>query len=1137
MKRRLTHHLALAALALSSLCAQPVAAQKTGTTITLDGNSCHALYSSGAGKSDKTTQYFGYLRHDIAHVQLISSNSKSLSSTGTGVFRQNANNMLFDKTTQSLKMYNWSGNAKYAYYAVVAPKGYRFMSYSWDINVDSSKVGTSVAQYTYDSDGNIVLLSDSVKVEKDMGKWVVNMANGSNVLYFRYNALSTTATALFLNSLKLTYVIDQPFDGNLPNSYGETYIHTGIIDMGEFENKTLGSGTLNVFDRDYVVSDNQKVNIYNGTSAASETIVSVDGADYYAAGNGDYYIEAPEKFRIVGADFKFLRSNATQTEYSFSKVYTPNNGSSFIITDENGHYLSLVDGELIPFTNPALASNWTVTRVSNNSSQYYLTCDGYYLTSWSGLRVYTSTSSLGDRCKWTFTSSGSIKNVTDGYLVFDNSWKTVSTASSGYAYCAVMSTTNQTYPSGNYAASVYTRDNQPGTDYNLSTNNDTQEITVSNYNNDAIHFNISGLVGDSCALYTVNLKLLPLNPELQNLSVASEVDGKVIENTTSFTSENYYFNSGNNVKVIVPSTTTATQCNVRFLNAYNEEGTLWYTTGENENSSSTGGYSNYFLVNSAADNGGTDVNLNLAATPYDTARVQATQAGTSKLLFTNIKDVYDGNASYLVENDFSKTSANYGTATLTIDGDAATYYIYTADQPTFNILKDAGIDSKHIDFRYFTLSLICKKQIEVPVVTLKPIYTSTLKSQNHKNSSIASDGDTMSDAITFIGVEVDSNVDEGTKQGYLTSKQVVDAIKTAITTNTQDIEYSSEDPLRGVLYIDMIKLSGVDNSQFTQEFHNSTADNCLYFMYENFHRENVVNVVAKTADGYEAVSNIVVSDQQPFYSPYDFTTGSYTATYEREGTVQGQTVKATVKNMAVVLPFDVKLDGYGHLKTASDAIDNTVTYHNITGSGELTNVRPGDAGELTYAVVAEPATDGTAEANTPYYVTTTSDGFTYKILGAQFRATTDTLTRTNGSWKAIGTFSGAQPTKADNLWYFAKNYFWKSSNLKNYNCVDVRPFRAYFTTTDQTSSVKATVVFSGDDVVSTGIGSVNAGNQLYISVANSAITATADNASDLTVYTLAGQLVAKAKLSAGESRTVSVQKGVYIVNNVKVVVK
>lgn len=1146
MKKRLTQHLSFVALALSSLSALPVAAQstgKTGTTITLDGNSCHALYSNGAGSADKTTQVFGYLRHDIAHVQLVSSNYVDLSETGTGVFKQNANNMLFDTNTGCLKISNWTNTAAYAYYAVVAPKGYRFTSYQWDINVDNSKIGSSVAQYTYDADGKIVLSADSVVVKEGMSKWTVNLANeSSNVLYFRYNATSTTKAELYLNSLKLKFVIDQPFDGQLPNSNGESDIHTGLIDMGEFTNTTLTGGQLNVFDRDYVISDYQKANIYQGSSVVTPKSVSVGDGNYYmVTANGDYYIEAPQKFRIVGAEFKFLRADASTVGYTYTDVTTPTSGSEYIITDGSGHYLNLVNGSITTGDTPSEATKWTVT---SSDGAYTIESNGYYLSlSNSSLSVSTSTTNA----TWNISSSAIYMEEEILFWTFYNyitysttssSW-TVS-SSSGNAKLQSESITTPTYTSGNFTANVYTRDNQAGASYELTAKNATQEVSVSNYNNDAIHFNISGLEGDSCALYSVNLKLLPLNPELQNLSVTSEIDGNVIENTTSFSAENYKFNGGKSVKMVVPSSTTATTCNVLFHNAYNEERTQWYTNGENENnSSSTGGYSNYFLVNSAADNGTTDVDFNINEEPNPDARVSASQAGTNKLLFTNIVDVYNGDASKLVDNEFSKTNAQYNTATLAIDGDSATYYIYTADQPTYIILP-SGTGSKHIDFRYFTLSLICKKQVEEPVVTLTPIYTSTLKSQNHKNLEIGSDGDDMNDDVTFIGVKVESKiVDDQNSQplGYLTSKQVVDAIETAITSNTQDIKFKSSDPLRGVLYIDMSSLASVDNSQFTEEFHKSTADNCLYFMYEGFHRDNVTNAVAKTATGFEAVSNIKVYDQQPFHSPHDFNTGSYTVTYEREGTSQGQTVKAKVKKMAVVLPFDVNLDGSGHLKSASDLIDNTITYHNITGSGSLTGVRADDEGELTYAVLAEPATDGTAKANEPYYVSTTSEGFTYNIYGAQFRATTDALQRTNDTWTAIGTFSGAQPAKADNLWYFAKDYFWKSSNLKNYDCVDVRPFRAYFTTTDETKGVKAAVVYSADDLVSTAIGSVSTGSNLHVSVANGTITATADKATGLTVFTLSGQVVANAKLSAGESLTVDVAKGVYIVNNVKVVVK
>ncbi len=1160
MKSRLKQNLWIVLLAFFGLSySSALSAQtegKTGTTITIDKSSCHHLYSNGA-----TGSWYSFIRHNIAHVQLLSANEPTLKSDGTGTFAQMANDLYFNDAGQ-LEVGNWAQHYSVVYLAVVAPKGYRFTRYQMEIDGSLSTAGTTVTQYTV-SENTLVATSTSTTVAEDMSKWDVNLSNGTNVIYFcydlgdKYVSSSTTAVKLYLKSLKLTYVIDQPFEATVPSTEGDQNIHTGLLDMGQFSY----NGTHWAFDQTTGITDTQGAILYNGKTETVPEVATVEEKDDYfnvVNAEGDYFVSAPEKFRIVGASLQFLKSDATEkgtstTTYTWEQASEITDGGKYRISNSAGYYLNANSGSLASSKDAESATLWTFTKGNNG---YYISGGGYYLCVSVYNTLSLATSGTSYYWFWTLSDDGKLKNSSGRYLYFNNErWSASNNGSTIILTQRIATTTitpGESYTGGNFTASVYNRENnaviENGT-LNLTSENNEGTVTLTDLNNDAIHFNISGLSDGQVALYRVNLKLLPLNPELHNLSVASKTGSNVIANTTSFTSENFNFNSGNDVTVIVPSNVTETECSVVFRNAHNEEGTRWYDSGVNENNTdkSTGGYSNYFLVNSSADNGGdTDVALNVelkGKVPGD--RVSSDMAGTEKLLFNNINKINDTDRAERLEDiPFSKTEAKYGEAKIVIDGlESKEFYIYTADMPTFNILKEAGISKKNIDFRYYTLKVICKKQKEDPVVTLTPIYTSTLKSQNHNTTSVGSDGDDMSEAVTFIGVKVTAKLageEKGTALGYLTSEQVVNAIKDAISANSQNIEFLKNDVLRGVLYIDMSELKGVDNAQFTKAFDESTADNCLYFMYQGFHRENVTNTIAKTSDGFEAIGNIKVYDQQPFFSPHDFKTGSFTVSYTREGTVQGKNTKATVKNMAVVLPFDVNLDGNGKLKSASDVVNNTVTYHNITGSGGLTSVHPCDAGELTYAVVAEPITDAVvAKANEPYYVTTTENGFTYNIAGAQFRATpNEQLTRTSGTWTAVGTYCGVQPTIDNQLWYFAKDYFWKSGNLKSTNVVDVRPFRAYFTTTDKSTESKATVVFSSDDVVPTGISSVAEGkNSLLLSVGVGTITATASSADILGVYTLAGQLVAKSNLNAGQTLTVSVPKGVYIVNNVKVVVK
>lgn len=1155
--------------------AQAQTAGKTGTTIVFDKSTSHGLYGSQASGSGTESQFFTYLRHDITHVQMQSSNKPTLGDNGTGTFASNDNDMRFEtghNNYLSVTNYFPSTTSYYnhVYLAVVAPKGYRFTRYQWEID-KAIKYGTtttvstaSICQYTYDANGNVKPMADSLKITSGLDKWDVTLNQGSNILYFRTTSGNAeAAVSILMKSLKLTYVIDQPFENQLPGTDLSENIHTGLLDLGEFS--ANGNGFIS-FNYQTPASDLQEVGFYQGSNGSANAIkpsgVTVGDDQYYvAASNGDYYVESPKKFRIIGAKLNFLKKDVsgTKTEITYNDVTSITSGGKYLISDGKGNYLSQDGSDIITDTDPAKATEWTITGSSYNG--YTIKSGNYYLALTSSYsKPYLSTSSF----TWQWDSSYGFYYRRYYYtyysLVYDNGWTTSSTTSSSSRPSnanklqtrTTTTTTGVSYTAGNFTATPYTRDNTAMDAVSLSDDNTDASVSLTNYNNDAIHFSISGLGNDEVALYNVSLVLLPLNPELQNLSVASKAsDGTIRENTTSFTSENFTFNSGNAVTVIVQQTESGKKCSVVFQNAFNEDRTNWYTTGENENEPSKGNYSNYFLVGSAASGEGDAVNFNKDATPAPSARTSAKTAGTVKLNATNIEEVAAGNADHLEDNNFDKTKAAYDEAKLTPDGDAETFYIYTADMPTWNILPSAANGEQHIDYRYYTLNVKCKVQKEEPVVTIVPIYKETLKS---------TDDNALNANTTFFGVKVTSKLaqdSEGTAEGYLTSQQVVDEInkvvKAEVTKGADDdtkiLSGDEKDLLRGMLYLDMSSLKSVDYAKFDDNFNNSTADNCLYFMYQGFHREGILNTISMRKDGkgYEAVSNIVVKDQQPFFSPYDFNTGTYTVTYDRE-TTTGTSSKA--KMMAVVLPFNVQLDGEGHLKNASDeANKDNITYHNITNSGNLKYVSADDPEhkDIAYGVKADPVKVTTAEANKPYYVTTESEGFKYVISGATFKASgtvTDNKAtpaelenKSEGTWTAIGTYSGARPKKADNLWYLSQNLFWKSGNLTQYDGVNVRPFRAYFTTTAKTDATAAKVVFDDSEIKPTGINGVTTNSDLLISAAHGTITVKAQADAAYAIYTVAGQAVAKGQLTAGESRNVNVAQGVYVVNNQKIIVK
>lgn len=1141
---------------------------ETGTTIVFNASSSHGLYSSGASNTVKANQWFAFLRHDIAHVQIIASNWTTLSSNESGTFAKNANNVIFSNNL--VKVTNWAEHYGGTYLAVVAPKGYRFTKYEWEIDGSTASekmTGAYIEQYSYNGTSTNSVNKYSLQNLTAGETFTSTLSDGSNVLYFYLNTgqsdgSSATAKSFFFKSIKFTYVIDKPFDGPLPATDLSNNVHTGLLDLGTFSKNNKGAN-YNSFAEDRAATDTQEAKFYNEDGTINPTAVTVDDDQYYVtATNGTYYVEAPAKFRIVGATLNFLKSDAsgttTTTTYTYTKASSITSGNTYLISDGNGHYLNNNNGTIETGTDAATATLWTISGSSNSytikNGDKYLICE---TTTSGGYKSYSL--KLSDNSSsWIWDSSKGFKilkgysqvTTTYIYLAYDNNKWTISqgtTNSQLQTKTATSTSTSTTFTGGYFTATVYGTDgNTSVKTVSVSDDATSQSVALTDLNNDAVKFAISGLTGSNNALYNVTLKLMPLNPELQNLSVATKLNDGEATGASAYSPENYTFD---NITVVVPSNEASKDHTLYFKEAYNENRAAWYTDGTLANSTkNTAGYSNYFLVNSAADNGGTtNVSLDFSKTGYPADRTTATQAGTVGLLATNIDKVYDGTATELKDNAFTKTEAKYDDATVTPDGDSKTYYIYTADVPTYTLLTSG---TKHIDYRYYTLTVQCKSVKEKAVARVYGIYDSTLKSRNNKNTGILADGnkpETGGKAHTFYGVKVTSAAETEGQQalGYLTSAQVVAAVKEAVKT------FSGADSLRRMLFLDMSSLTSVDNDAFDEDFNNSTADNCLYFMQPNFHRSDVTNCIAKDGETFKAVSDIKIYDQQPFFTPYDFTTDTHSAIYEREGTSNYQTVvKDKVTKMAVMLPFDVLLDGKGHMKSASDATDEAITYYKLTNTGEVDHMQAGSTTTgITFGFVKEAVTDGKAEANKPYYVETSDDtkGFSYKVLNAAFKATynvsgnyegdyADSTNVMNDKFTAVGTFSGRQIEKDNTKWYFSKDLFWKSGALTQSDIFNVRPFRAYFNLTGSTTEAKAVAV-DANDLTPTGISDVTTGSSLEVSAHHGAITLKAQGDTRYAVYTVAGQLVANGQLAAGETQTVNVKQGVYLVNDKKTVVK
>lgn len=1110
----------------------------TGNTITFDSNNCTALFSGNEGTGSVGT-YFSYLRHNQAPIQILNANPQGNNNTiaalqeanGNGVFASShmANNMVFTETSPGeLEFYNFRNNYDAQCFAIIAPKGYRFTEYSMDIcsnphpnrkiSSSSGASGATIMRYTY-AEGSTVQWSpvsgESMTLTgKDSEVFSNTLTNAKNILYFKVQYTNkTTQWCTHMNSLRLTYVIEESFDVSIPNANGQNQVSTGILNLGEFKRATGGY----YFIRDNV-TDYEDVNI---VAESGSPQMSVTDGIINVTGNNTYYIESPAKYRIVGATLNFeMAHGSTKTEWKNrgtdlasilgKKVKIGNGKGNYLLVERNGSAATNT-------TNVNSATTWIITAVSGTTDKYYIQNEnGAYLlrnnngalttgttaTTWTYYENYSISwtywfdnySITSDHCF--ITTSG---NNNYGLRYYNSSWaasRQGQNRNAGADYTpASISYLEEVVTSiegdAAYTATVYKADGnleQPET-ASLSTSNPKKTITVNEMDNDALKFKIEG----ASAGFTVDLKLEPLDPTLQTLEIGYLSNGAVT-NAVPVSASDYNFG---NIVIPILTPDQGKQNQIVFRNAYNEKGT------------------NCFLVDSEYEQN--------SFVNQSHNKVDADKAGTTEVEFSNIEKLTSGQAREYEEYEFQKSQAGYQEIKLLSTDAAKTIYIYSGDRPLYCILTDKGLNqNNHVAYTFYKATVKTEDTKEVPEIKLEELLTETYKGDNNKvasynsamSTSVSVAKDSKSDTThKFYGVKVTSKVESGSgsASGYLTIEAIVKAIEDKM--KEQGNAVYANDYLRTILYVDMSELKSVAASTTTGEYSMQhlmlgTADNCLFFMPAGY--KNVANNIVEGGEGGRSTGDVVLYDQQPFYSPYNFSTGTRTANYTRS--VVPVAGHESVTTVTLVLPFTINLSDDGHLKNSSDNVVEDVTFYQL--SDEITKNKNNDK---IYDVVLTPVTTGKALAGVPYIVQSANgaaDGKLFEIssMGIGYAKTDDLpLTGTDGSFTSHGTFSGTV-IRNQEIFYFSKDYFWNSKTLTD-NYVNVRPFRGWYTTTDAgiNALAKFGLVLDMGENSTTGI---------------SSIETTKSNI----VYDLQGRVVSRTGISA-------LPKGLYIMNGKKVIKK
>ena len=330
---------------------------------------------------------------------------------------------------------------------------------------------------------------------------------------------------------------------------------------------------------------------------------------------------------------------------------------------------------------------------------------------------------------------------------------------------------------------------------------------------------------------------------------------------------------------------------------------------------------------------------------------------------------------------------------------------------------------------------------------------------------------------------------------------------------------------------------------------------------------------------FRAGNHIVLTDKQPFYSKYDIQIAPANwATYTRSisAAENGQ-----VENATIMLPFTLTVKNGLH--TNPEETPACSFYVNTMKSGATMSLATGSSIDHGTAFF-DKITGTVAEANTPYMIhvessnASANDNFSFIVAekGAKIIATnilgennpngtgwlhtgeedvSASFDKYNYKFTNKATFSGAKFDRAESedVFYFAHNMYLdlrtlslKDSEGKPNQYLYIYPFRGVYTyaRTAKASGAKPMHSFdiSFDEMPIAGIATwldevEGTKPDLMIRSDRGKLTITASRSQDVVIRSVNGMVVKNTNVEAGNTTTVALPAGIYVVNNTKITVK
>ena len=1132
--------------------------------------------------------------------------------TASGVLKDPAGNIRLD-TKRNL--YVLMGGAPVTtHMSFSLPKGFRFTGYRMvllnDMNsqsyggfdlkainkrmyetnssfsLNSPLASTAVMSGTNDSKEYVI--ERTSKTETDMG----------NNLYFYFWRESDNFYACTIKSIELYFTAENEFQAEgVPGAPDEiiadgvnmvgSEFTTGKLDLGVVKPNTKSGVTYYSYDYQNVIDLTAKNWLYQENAVTADKklpetagrgniqVLRNDGKLYYALGNGTYYIETPTEtknqngksiplgYRITGAQIN--AHYGTQAKAS-TITYDGKIGTISARWNSGGYWITYylqTDGTW----DTGAGAQWTLTKTGKlQSGNYYLSVQKNTYSDWTGRQYveYTANGTTDINEANSFTLSG-------GHVMYDD--LTLSITSNGPARfmekdgdynnfaswnTVSSSTNNPAFTPHDFQLSLYgTNGVDVKSTVSVSSSNKNATAEVDGLNNDAVKFTISGLADGAKALITYNLTMEQLNPFINTLDIvchSNKADGLKI--TQQFTSNDFQMAGGEFI-FYVPSDFVgkANKCKFTFENLTSKYMDASYGHGTNGNSR------NYLVKSPYYNTYGDGKQYDATGNEPADDKVHTSMCGNVPFKYNNAADLETSgttaSASTLEEYPYTEASylAQGGSFAedieISVNDPGKECYLMTGDETQYNIAPTTALEHRYYAYYLMDIKLLTKDYEAKCVLT-----------ELYKNTCYEGDLEKPMYGGRFEAYETGHSGDPNflipSERAYLT----VDMMKKALVSALGEKSAQADQ----VLYLDYTNLYSVlvESKESMAAMKGKLNPNCLIFFPERttFDEDNYVQKTK--SGGFRACKNIVITDKQPFYSPYKITVpaenyASYTRKIELAN--YNKTALATL-----VLPFSITVNGGVHV----DKNCRISLYQMKTNDGLTVDKEEGNTGKDFWAKETfSPITGNSTVPNMPYMVQVEqfSDAkdvsFEIQQYGSDVEATvsgeeteagcfmnndytfrgptsTGKIGDATHAFTLYGSYSGKKLSKDGGWFYFADSKFYNSKNLTG-QYLYMYPFRAYFghKTSNGAAKVMRGFSLSFGDNATTDIADLTTSADdtgLSLSTRQGQLTVTASSGTTLTVVSASGVTMCRTTLDAGETKTVSLATGLYMVNGKKVVV-